>query len=333
MGSVRNILIVALCHPIVDRKITCDSDELHKKYGLAINGYKELSDGEREIRESLDTIEPYVRAVGGACMNTLRLLSEGGKHDLVYIGAVGSDEAGVFLEKTLKEEGTRIQSCLEKVDGDLTSECIVFIYGDERSLVSSLLASEKLSVGFVEDQLKSHETIGAIYTTAFLLSKIPGVADALLKANNVKFIYFNLAADSIYDLESSDVSGVEKIYEKIDCILGNTKEFQAFYKRMRGTYIDDINLIVTKLAEDGKVIICTDGDEPTIFCSGETVGTVEVEKIQKGEKVLDTCGAGDSFVAGFMNEHCAGEGDLRKSVEVGHEWARKYIRKNSGLSP
>jgi adenosine kinase len=336
------MLIFTLCQPIVDIKIICDSYFLHRKYNLEVGGYTKLHSGEERIQDAIhnesEDMRPSRDTLGGTSLNTLLLMSKNSTHDLVYLGAIGNDRFGGFVRKTI--EKTRIKSHLEVIEGGRTAECIVLINGQNRSLVTSLGASEMISKRFVmeRERISLLKKAGVFYITAFMLCSCPNVVKALVEfLTNNQYFCFNLGASSIYDPEGRKgiVSHIKDIYGKINCIIGNADEFAAFYEAMFGGEGKDIGTkeILKKLAVGGKAVVCTNADKPTYYSVGSMFGKISVERIPRSEKtVIDTCGAGDAFAAGFISKYGENpKGHLVEYIGKGHEWARNYIVENSRL--
>ena len=77
-----------------------------------------------------------------------------------------------------------------------------------------------------------------------------------------------------------------------------------------------------------KIVVVTDGANDVIFYKGDNngieSGSVNVPIVDKKE-IIDTTGAGDSFVAGFIFELIRGK-DIRECIEFGVTISSEVIR-------
>jgi adenosine kinase len=78
-----------------------------------------------------------------------------------------------------------------------------------------------------------------------------------------------------------------------------------------------------------RTVIFTQGSKSTIVACNGVVTEYEVEPLAK-EKLVDTNGAGDAFVGGFLSELVQGK-DMEDCVKAGH-WAAKYIIQQPGTT-
>ena len=102
---------------------------------------------------------------------------------------------------------------------------------------------------------------------------------------------------------------------------GSDKSMQEYSKLMAQT--EKAN------SKRARVVICTQGTDPTIVAVAEPGKEVEVKEYQvpviESDKINDTNGAGDAFAGGF----CAGvvEGkSLEESIQMGHWLARLSLQ-------
>jgi adenosine kinase len=77
-----------------------------------------------------------------------------------------------------------------------------------------------------------------------------------------------------------------------------------------------------------KIIVVTDGSNPVHFYRVNKTGieteSVKVPKVKK-EEIIDTTGAGDSFVAGFLYGLIEGK-DIKECIELGCDISAKVIK-------
>jgi len=73
-----------------------------------------------------------------------------------------------------------------------------------------------------------------------------------------------------------------------------------------------------------RIVIFTQGAKETIVCQDGEVTRYPIRPIDKS-KIVDTNGAGDSFVGGFISRYVNGK-DIAKCVEAGHYCASEVIQ-------
>lgn len=125
-----------------------------------------------------------------------------------------------------------------------------------------------------------------------------------------------------------------KVLPYCDYVFGNETEAATFAKEQNlGT--EDLKQIALKIAalpkENDKrprVAIITQGDKPTLVAQGGEVSEFEVIPI-KDEDIVDTNGAGDAFVGGFLAQ-LVQDKPIEECVKCGH-FAANYIIKRSGV--
>jgi len=111
-------------------------------------------------------------------------------------------------------------------------------------------------------------------------------------------------------------------------MVGNFSEITAFYKKLKNVEESDIVTIMKGLSQRNKIIICTNDALPTLFCDRGIFGSVTVKMVDL--PIVDSCGAGDAFAAGFLFS-LQKQLSVRECVETGNVWARNFIIENSKL--
>lgn len=121
----------------------------------------------------------------------------------------------------------------------------------------------------------------------------------------------------------------------VDILFGNETEAVCFSK-VQGFETEDVAQIALKAAAMPKsggagdrMVIFTQGAESTIVAYQGKISQFSIIPIAK-ENIVDTNGAGDAFVGGFLSQHVLGK-PLEKSVNAGH-WAANYIIQQSGCT-
>jgi len=120
---------------------------------------------------------------------------------------------------------------------------------------------------------------------------------------------FNLAAPFIVEVPPFK-EVVDKTMPCIDYLFGNETEAAAFAKSSgwQETDLKEIALKLAALPKEGasRTVVISQGADPTIVAKDGTVTEYPIIALPK-EKLVDTNGAGDSYVGGFLAGLCQGK--------------------------
>ena len=121
-----------------------------------------------------------------------------------------------------------------------------------------------------------------------------------------------------------------------DFVFGNESEAAA-YGEAKG-YGSDIAMIALKLSAEpkasgtrGRIVVFTQGSIATIVAVNGVVTQYPVEALPR-ELLIDTNGAGDAFVGGFLSQLIL-EKPLAECVRAGHFAARTIIQRSGCTFP
>jgi adenosine kinase len=174
-----------------------------------------------------------------------------------------------------------------------------------------------------------------IYTTGFFITsnfEALMMAAEFACANNKPF-GFNLSAPFLIQFELEKIKAVLPYADYVFC---NEDEQAAMQIALDSSNVAETiaNIEKKNTKRPKRVVIMTQGPLPTQVCVGDhsegcvtTHENVEVPALDK-DLIVDTNGAGDSFVGGFFAGVLTGQ-DVRKCVEMGNELARTVVQ-NSG---
>ena len=148
---------------------------------------------------------------------------------------------------------------------------------------------------------------------------------------NKKTFCLNLSAPFIIDFFGEQVATA---LEYADYLFCNESEAAAYAKKHE--LGDDLKEVALKIAASPKknaskprTVIFTQGSSSTIVACDGKVEEYAVTSLPK-EELVDTNGAGDAFVGGFLAALLAGK-DAGACVEAGH-WAARFIIQQSGCT-
>ncbi|KAF4325087.1 hypothetical protein JM18_000596 [Phytophthora kernoviae] len=328
--------IVGLGNPLLD--ISADvTPEFLEKYGLKINNAILADETHAPMfKEIVDNLKPAYIA-GGATQNSIRvaqwMLNKHNKTATSFFGCVGKDAHGAKLKECAQADGVNV-SYLEN-DDIKTGTCAVCVVDTERSLIADLSAANH----FHHDHLAKKESEEIInqgkffYSAGFHLTVSPTSVMKLAehaKANNKVFM-INLSAPFIAEFFKDPLMAA---ISYADFVVGNESEALAFGK-VQG-WGEDIKEIALKTAQLEKAsgvrcrtVVFTQGAEATIVVHEGEVHTFDVPKMD-AKSIVDTNGAGDAFVGGFISRLALGL-SLQKCVEAGH-WSAQVVLARSGCT-
>jgi adenosine kinase len=308
-----------------------------QKYDVALNNAILAEDKHIPLYSELISNYPVQYIAGGATQNSIRvaqwMLQVPGS--TAYFGAIGTDNYGETLERCAQEDGVRV---LYQKNPDVpTGTCAVLVNGGERSLVANLAAANTFSASHLETA-EAKEAISAakiVYISGFFLTvSIDAILTVARKSvEDRKIFCMNLSAPFLIQFFGDQMAATVPY---ADFVFANESEAAA-YGEAKG-YGADLSTIALKLAAQPKasgtrarVVVFTQGSESTIVASEGAVTVYPVDPLPKA-LLVDTNGAGDAFVGGFLSQLALGK-PLAECVRAGHFAARVIIQRSGCTFP
>ncbi|KAG5083830.1 hypothetical protein JHK84_053868 [Glycine max] len=273
---------------------------------------------------------------GGATQNSIKvaqwMLQVPGATS--YMGGIGKDKFGEEMKKNSKLAGVNVHYYEDETTP--TGTCAVCIVGGERSLVANLAAANC----YKSDHLKRPENWALvekakyIYIAGFFLTVSPDSIQLVAEhsAANNKIFSMNLSAPFICEF-FRDVQ--EKALPYTDFVFGNETEARTFSK-VHGWETDNVEEIAVKISQWPKasgthkrITVITQGADPICVAEDGKVKKFPVKLLPK-EKLVDTNGAGDAFVGGFLSQ-LVQEKPIEECVRAGC-YAANVIIQRSGCN-
>jgi len=245
---------------------------------------------------------------GGATQNSIRvaqwMLQEPGM--TAYMGCIGDDDFGKKLQAACKEDGVQAMYMVDK--STPTGKCAVTILDKERSLTTELSAANNYKASHLKEpeQMKVLEGAKIVYSAGFFITVSPESMDIASEKTCEKGTVYclNLSAPFIVQVPPFRAQ-LEKLLPAVDYLFGNEDEARAYAEAV-GWESDDVEFIATRLSlvpmKGGKPprkVVITQGCDPTVVAIKGQVTKYPVIALPK-EKLVDTNGAGDAFVGGFL---------------------------------
>jgi len=318
-------------NPLLDMTAVVDEAYL-QKYDLQPNNAILAEDKHRPIYDELLNENYKVSySPGGATQNTIRVAQWylRDPDSTTFVGCIGQDTFGDKLKSCMKKENIRT-SYLEDQNMP-TGVCAVLITGGNRSLVTRLdAANEYKHSHLVSSSTWSLVTDASFYYIAgYFLTVSP---ESMIEigdhaVNNNKCFSMNLSAPFLSQFFKEPM---KKVLPYCDIVFGNEDEARAFAKDfdINSTDLHEIakklSAMPKKNSKRSRMVIFTQGAGPTVVFKDNKVKEYPVLPIAP-ENIVDTNGAGDAFVGGFLAEYVLNK-DIEECVKNGMHAAHMIIQ-------
>jgi len=275
---------------------------------------------------------------GGSGQNTMRVAQwfiQKSKA-FTYMGCVGTDKYAEILKSKALEVG--VNPVYQYNDKEPTGRCAVCIFDHHRSLCAHLAAANH----FTESHLNVPENWNLVtkaqyyYITGFHLTVCPPaimkVAKHAFEEN--KIFSMNLSAEFICSIFKTPQLAA---YEYVDILFGNEAEALVFAKenKLTGQTIPEIALEMADMAKVNekrtRMVVITRGADEIVVAKDKHITEFPVPRLAKKD-IVDTNGAGDAFVGGFLSQ-LVQEKPLEKCIEAGIFAARTIIQSSGCTFP
>ncbi|KAJ3429189.1 hypothetical protein M0812_24530 [Anaeramoeba flamelloides] len=346
-------LIMGMGNPLLDISAQVP-EEILTKYGIKAGNAILAEEKHMPLYQELVENYEVEYIAGGATQNSIRVSQWMLQHEGAtwYTGAVGNDKFGKQLENSAKSDG--VKPLYYKVEDHETGSCAACIYQGERSLVANLGAANHFKINHLETELlqKHIEATKVFYISSFFLTVSPEstmlIAEHCLKNNK----YFCMNISATFLTKDPFFPHMKKLIPYWDCIVGNETEAVALGEAMGwiDSNLEDEKAKISKIPEvmeklgnwdklntnRTRTVIVTQGAKNTlVYNKDENDGKVwsfPVTKCPK-EEFVDSNGAGDSFVGGYLSQLALYVKDDRKinipkCIDAGGFAAGYIIRRN-----
>lgn len=322
-------------NPLLD--ISVDADQgLLDKYGLTMNNAILAEEKHAALYPEICAMSNPLYVAGGATQNAIRvaqwMLPSGSTN---FMGSIGSsDPYGAQLVQCLADAG--VGEFYMRDSKAATGTCAVLIKDQERTLCANLAAannfqSSHLAVPAVQAmwQSASFYYIGGFF---FTVSQESIMTVARHAHEQKKTLAINLSAPFIPQFFAA---GIAEVMQYVDIVIGNESEAEAYGLASGTTDIEAVALLIAALPKANalkpRVVIITQGSDRTIVATEGKVTTVDVPAVPKAE-IVDTNGAGDAFVGGFISQYVQGK-SLEVCCQAGHYTSSNIIKVSGCVVP
>ncbi|XP_034158618.1 adenosine kinase isoform X1 [Pangasianodon hypophthalmus] len=335
--TVSQNALFGMGNPLLDMCAVVDKDFLDK-YSLKPNDQILAEEKHKEMFEDIVKKFKVEYHAGGATQNSVRIaqwMIQKPHKVATFFGCIGKDKFGKILKQ--KAEECHVDAHYYEQSEEPTGTCAVCITGDNRSLVANLAAAncyKKDKHLDLEENWKLVEKAKVYYIAGFFLTvSLESVLKVAKHASeNNKIFSLNLSAPFISEFFKDSLM---KVMPYVDILFGNETE-AATFAREQDFKTEDIKEIAKKaqsLPKSNKkrqrIVVFTQGKEGTIMAKGEKLEMFPVIEIDQKD-IVDTNGAGDAFVGGFLSE-LVQDKSLEQCIRAGH-YAANVIIRHSGCT-
>ncbi|KAM7264236.1 hypothetical protein ACFE04_001919 [Oxalis oulophora] len=329
-------ILVGMGNPLLDISSVVDQHFL-QKYDLKLNNAILADHKHMPMYEEMLSKYDVEYIAGGATQNSIRvaqwMLQIPGATS--YMGCIGKDKFGEEMKMHVELSG--VNAHYYEVDVP-TGTCAVCVVDGERSLVANLSAANC----YKSEHLRAQENWALVekakyfYIAGFFLALSPESTQLVAEhaAANNKVFGMNLSAPVICEFYKDLLDNVLPF---VDVIFGNETEAKTF-SRVHGWETDNVEEIALKISQWPKasgtfkrITVITQGPDPVIVAEDGNVMKFPVVLLPK-EKLVDTNGAGDAFVGGFLSQMVQ-EKPIKDCVRAGNYAANIVIQKSGCTYP
>jgi adenosine kinase len=302
--------ILGMGNPLLDISANADK-EMFEKYGLEAGGIILAEEKHQPVFAEMAAKADVQYIAGGATQNTIRvaqwMLQTPGS--TAYMGCVGKDANADKLRAACAKDGVNAQYMEDP--STPTGCCACLILDKERSLCTNLAAANNYKVDHVKqpENWKIVEQAKIVYSAGFFITVSPPSIEAVSNhtATSGAIYCLNLSAPFIVQVPPFRAC-LEATLPNCDFLFGNETEASA-YAGAVGWETTDVEFIAIRLSlipmnQKGgesrkRKVVITQGCEPTVVAINGLVTKYPVTKVD-ASKIVDTNGAGDAFVGGFL---------------------------------
>uniref|UniRef100_A0A7S3JWM6 Adenosine kinase n=1 Tax=Aureoumbra lagunensis TaxID=44058 RepID=A0A7S3JWM6_9STRA len=334
----RGCLVLGVGNPLLDMSAKIEKSLL-EKYQVKSGDIILAEEKHFGVYDELAAKEETEYIAGGATQNSMRVCAwmlKGKRENAVaFAGCVGEDDQAKKLQDCAADAGVTVAYMHDKTTPTGVCACLIDDT-NERTLITRLDAANNYAKSHLESDELQTLLLSAklVYSAGFFLTSGGPDCTKLLGEHCVKYhkrYCLNLSAPFIAQFFMSQLDATMPY---VDILFGNETE-AATLGEQKG-WGSDLKVIALNAAAMPKasgtyarIVVITQGAQATIVAQSNTVTTYPVPPVQKA-KIVDTNGAGDAMVGGFLSRFVLDE-SIENCVKAGH-WAAATIIQRSGCT-
>ncbi|VDB99563.1 unnamed protein product [Peniophora sp. CBMAI 1063] len=319
-------------HPLLDMQVTgSEAEALLDKYGLQPNDGIRAEDKHKQIYDEIARGHSVTYVAGGTANAARAAAYILPPKTVVYTGCTGDDALKEQLSAANAREGVLEYYDVRK---DMaTGACAVIITGHHRSMVTSLRAAECFDQAWLETPHISAliDSAKVFYMESYWLTH--DVNSLIYLANKSaqegKTFVLNISAPFVPQFYKSELDQCMAVADVVVC---NEAEARA-WAVAEGVQTGDVLIIARALASFRKtntarprtaiitqgarstVVYSSDWDEPKVY---------PVHPVEESQ-IVDTNGAGDAFLGGFLAAYVLGK-HIDICIDVAHKMGAMTVQ-------
>ncbi|MFC4321356.1 PfkB family carbohydrate kinase [Litchfieldia salsa] len=243
---------------------------------------------------------------GGNCVNVAVNAKRNGASEVAYLGIFGNDEPAGHIKYVLNREGIDYRYSRD-VTG-ITGQPQVTLTGDnDRVFVGGPknTVQHKFKIQLVQEELDYIKTFDLSHVSCY--SSMESELSKLSQVSKVSYDFSN----------RKDLTYIESIAPYISYAFFSAAELSD----------EELERFIRDLASFRfEIIGLTRGGRPAIFIKNGRI----YEQMLKNISVVDTMGAGDSLIAGFLTSYISGD-TIEAAIEKGTRSAEKTCQDYGGF--
>lgn len=330
-------ILLGMGNPLLDISAVVDEEFLNK-YDIKLNNAILAEEKHIPMYDEMSSKYKVDYIAGGSTQNSIRvaqwMLQKPGATS--YIGCVGKDKYAEEMKHSATQGGVNVH--YYEHESALTGTCAVCVVGGERSLIANLSAANCYKTEHLKkpENWTLVEKAKYIYIAGFFLTVSPESIQLVAEhaAANNKCFMMNLSAPFICEFFKD---AQEKALPYVDYLFGNETEARTFSK-VQGWETENVEEIALKISQwplaagkQKRIVVITQGADPVVVAEDGKVTTFSVPLLPK-EKLVDTNGAGDAFVGGFLSQLVQGK-PIADCVKAGNYAAGVVIQRSGCTYP
>jgi len=329
-------VILGMGNPLLDISAEVGMDVVDK-YGLKMGDAILAEDKHQPLFPELAKLPNVQFIPGGATQNTIRVAAWmlQTPKATAYMGCVGKDEFADKMRSACAKDGVQASYMVD--ESVPTGTCATLINGIERSLCTNLNAANNYN----EKHLQQAENMGIlsaakiVYSAGFFATVSPASMKIAAEKTIETGAYYclNLSAPFLMQVPPFKAVLTEMI-PFTDFLFCNETEAQT-WAEVEGWETTDIPFIATRLSLIPSVKACkrtvviTQGKDPTVVARNGFTKEYAITPLPQ-DKLVDTNGAGDAYVGGFLAALSKGK-DIEACCKAG-AYSAGVIVQHSGCT-
>jgi len=301
--------IIGIGNAIIDVLGRVD-DNFLKKNQIIKSSMKLIN--QTELNKILSTIKIEKKIAGGSIANSMVGLSHL-QNNAYFIGKISNDDLGENYEQDLKKQ--KVTFCYKKKKEVIsTGTCVVLITPDnERTMCTFLGSSATISVKDIDENIIKNSDISILEGYLWDSNDSKLVFKKIIKNSKKKV----MSLSDKFCVERHKTDFLNLVKNHLDIIFANEHEILT----LLGT--KDLNKVIDFCKTIKKLIIVTRSNKGSMAIFDNKVAECPAKQ---NLKVIDLTGAGDLFLAGFMDGYIKDK-NLKECLNTGTEMASRIIQK------